>query len=190
MTSIGEIHARPGGSVVLHFDEAGYRPQPRRGPVSWLLDDAGCALSVVLMVGFGGAAIYAQDAGLTSLTIALAVVAAPWTLVVTVRLVGEAIGGLAGYLMLAGMVLLLPFMVFPGVRRWARRRWRAPAVRVRDPGARVPAGKVISARVHHDGDAVTVVVDVGGEVVAYTGHGVAGVAVEREFRRLLGPRLS
>jgi hypothetical protein len=94
----------------------------RTGPVGWLLDDLGCGLSLLWALVFGGGAVFAASRGYTPVAVLLATIAAPGALVVVVRLAGEALAELAGYLVLALCVLLFPLLAIPAVRRWIRRR--------------------------------------------------------------------
>jgi hypothetical protein len=82
------------------------------------------SLVLALVLGFGAGAAYERGHPVLALVLGLA--AAPFVLVVLARLVIEVAGELAGWLVL----LLLPLLVFPGVRRWLRNR---RAVSTSDP---------------------------------------------------------
>jgi hypothetical protein len=191
---VGDVRAHPGGRVALHFDLSGFDVVQRQGPVGWLLDDVGCALSVVLSLVFGVGAAYAYDAGETVAAAVLALLAVPWVLAVVARFAGEIVGELLGYALLVGALLLFPLLVFPSVRRRARAWWKRPskdAAPTGRPGDRVRVEHVRSAVVRRDGDAVTVVVHIGdAPPVAYTARGSSGSALKAEFRRTLADRIS
>lgn len=190
VATLPNVRAHPGGWVTLSFDPLGFETRRQTGAVGWLLGDIGCMTSVLLTAVFGGAAFYAYDAGLFIPAVVLGVLAAPWALVVLVRVLGEAMGEVFGFLMLAAMVLLSPLMVFPSVRRWVRaRRHREAPIRPRPDARRVLTQAVSFATVQRDMDIVTVIVHTDGTPVSFTARGGAGMRLEQEFRQLLGARL-
>jgi hypothetical protein len=188
--SVTGVRAQPGGRVTLHFDQAGYRVVRQPGRLDLLLGDAGCVISLVLALLFGTGAGFAASRGYLALAIVLGVLALPWTLVVLARLFIAILAEVAGYALLALWVILLPLLAFPGVRRWLRAR---RAARSAGPGPAahgyVPADSVTTARIQHEADLVTVLVQRGDDAVRYQAAAGPGRQLEHHFRTVLGTRL-
>ncbi|MFC7549995.1 hypothetical protein [Plantactinospora sp. GCM10030261] len=189
MARVTGVRAQPGGPVALDFTADGYRVHRRDGVINWLLDDLGCFTSLVVAGVFGVGAVYAYEYDLVPLAIVLAALAVPGAFVVTVRLAAEVAAEVLGYLMIGLTVLASPLLVFPSVRRWARKWWSGSTRPTSTPRRRTPASAVTDAELRRDGATVTVLLEVDGERVRYQATGIAGERLEGEVRTLLADRL-
>ncbi len=188
MTDVTGVRARPGGRVTLRFTGTGYRalPKPSRYEI-WsdrLLGDATAGVSVVVLIVCGGLAAYLWQEDAKPVAAGLGVICVPCVILLLARAAVEIAGHLFLVVALVGAVILAPFLVFPGVRRWARGWWgRKPSGSHVDRTIGVTDLELSSVK--RDGRTVTVVVLIDGDPVAYTAHENDGDALEREFHAML-----
>ncbi|KAA2262985.1 hypothetical protein F0L68_11025 [Solihabitans fulvus] len=186
MTEVSGVRATPGGRVRLVFQPGGFNIL-RDSRFSWLrsLDEdwiGGLALLGAIGLGIGAAA--AAHAGLRPLAIALGVLVIPFVVVLLVFLVLKAIESLVGWIVLIGLIILFPLLLFPGVRQWAGKHWDGkPAARRLD----WPRERIASTRRALDASGLAVqVLGADGATLVLRAGGEAARQLDTEFARLLG----
>jgi hypothetical protein len=134
-------------------------------------------VSVVAVLLLGGIAVSQIVDGSRPLGVTLAVVAAPFAIVLLVRAAVEGAAQVVFILAVGAAVLLSPLLLIPSVRHRAKRWWKKePAASY--VGRRIYASEVEPVSVSRE----AVVVLVGGRRIRYTAR--EGDALEREFRQM------
>ncbi|GAA1031935.1 hypothetical protein GCM10009557_28770 [Virgisporangium ochraceum] len=176
--------------MTLRFTDAGFRAVPRpQGAWGRFLDvalgDAACAVSLAVAVVAGGFAAHQAENDQFEIAAMLGLVAAPFALVVLTRVVVEVVGHAVLLVMFLGAVLFSPLLLFPGVRRRARRWWKKEPTGPLNLDRLIPVCDLEPVSVDRTGRRVTVTVLVDGRPVAYEARDGAGERLEGEFRALL-----